>query len=117
MNKRKTVDGVKAPSLYLDSGYLNFDTIIDYRFPFTVIVGGRAIGKTFGILDYCIKNKKQFIYMRRSQSMVEQLSTDALNPIKSITDFQGKACGVKKQGKYISRLLVNENDAGIMVAL
>lgn len=124
MNKRQAKGkAANKAALYLKTGYLNYKYIIDYRYPFTVLVGGRAIGKTYGIIDHCIKNNIKFIYMRRNQAMIDQLSTDALNPIKPVCEDQGKVCGVKKQGKYITRLLAAEgdisagSDVGIMVAL
>lgn len=113
----------RSAGLYLKNGYLNYKTIIDRGCPFTVIVGGRGIGKSYGILQYCIKNKIKFIYMRRSQSMVDQLSTNALNPIKTVCDDMGIFCDIKKSGKYIAVMRVSDGEitddhaVGIMVAL
>lgn len=105
---------------YTKEGYIRYSAVINPRYPFTVIYGGRGVGKTYGILQYCIENKIPFIYMRHSQSMVEQLGTDALNPTKAVFNDLGENCSVKKSGKYIYRFVYGEkleNECGIMVAL
>ena len=56
--------------IYTKEGYIDFDALLKednsiYKF----IVGGRGIGKTFGILKYMIEHHIKFIFMRRTQKI------------------------------------------------
>ena len=75
--------------LYLQSGYLNMDHVMENRAVFSFIVGGRGIGKTFGSLKYVIENDIKFIYMRRTQTQVDMIKSDDLNPFVSLRTVLG----------------------------
>ena len=76
---------------YTKEGYLDFEQLLKadnstYKF----IVGGRGIGKTFGILKYMIEHKIKFIFMRRTQTQVDMIKSDELNPFKALYSVLGK---------------------------
>jgi len=75
--------------LYLDSGYLNMDFVFSQPAVYSFIVGGRAIGKTFGSLKYVIDNDIKFIYMRRTQMQVDMIRSDDLNPFNALRTVLG----------------------------
>ena len=68
--------------LYLESGYLNMEYIINLPVPFIFVLGGRGTGKTYGALKYLLDNDKRFIMMRRTQTQVDMIKDSAFNPFK-----------------------------------
>ena len=70
---------------YTEKGYIDFDRLLakDPQ-PYKFIVGARGIGKTFGILKYMIDHGMKFIYMRRTQTQVDLIKNDELNPFRSL---------------------------------
>lgn len=53
---------------------------------FNFIIGGRGIGKTYGLLEYMMKNGYNFIYLRRSNTEIKVCSREAGNPFKKLND-------------------------------
>lgn len=54
-------------NIYKPEGWLDADSIIQSPFIYQFIIGGRGIGKSYGVIDYFIKNNLKFIYLRRTQ--------------------------------------------------
>lgn len=75
--------------LYQPSGYLNCADILDkIPVPFVFITGGRGTGKTYGFLSEMILRNQKFIYMRRTQTEIDEIFNEQLSPFKSINrDF------------------------------
>ena len=75
---------------YTGEGYIDFDKLLEQdRNDFIFMVGARGIGKTFGVLKYMIDNGKKFIYMRRTQTQVDMIRSDELNPFNALTSVLG----------------------------
>lgn len=72
--------------LYLESGYLNMEYIINLPVPFIFVLGGRGTGKTYGALKYLLDNDKRFIMMRRTQTQVDMIKDSAFNPFNALPD-------------------------------
>ena len=88
--------------LYLDSGWVNAERLTASNAPFVIAVGGRGIGKTYGVIkDLLIKNEK-FIYLRRTQTQIEACKIDALSPFKPICDDLGIIVKSKPISKYVA---------------
>ena len=72
--------------MYYDkNGYIDFNALLkedDAVFKF--IVGGRGIGKTFGILKYMLDREIKFIFLRRTQTQVDLIKNDDMNPFKAL---------------------------------
>lgn len=99
-------------SLYLDSGYLNWEYINNLGVPFIFIVGGRGTGKTYGDLMNMYENKKKFMYMRRTQSQADIIKIDDFNPFKKLNDDNDWNVSAKNINKYVGGfydLQVDEN--------
>ena len=71
--------------MYLESGYINIDWIVSRETIFNVLIGARGIGKTYGALEYCIHNKINFLYLRRTQTQADVAGSPIYCPVKSIT--------------------------------
>lgn len=121
---------MKTQIRYLPSGYIDFeDLLASDPSAFKFIVGARGIGKTFGILKYMLDHDISFIFMRRTQTQVDMVRTDALNPFKSIEMTYGPEYQVviKSVSKNISAIyrtyeyegerVPDEDPIGYMLAL
>lgn len=70
--------------VYLENGFLNFKYIYESDIPFWFIIGGRAIGKTYGALDTGLELGRKIIYMRRTQSQTDLINRQEFCPYKAI---------------------------------
>lgn len=79
--------------LYLDSGYLNIagirESAMAQGLPFIFIVGGRGTGKTFGALENVYTTGERFMFMRRTQTQLEQISRQEYSPFKAVNEYTG----------------------------
>lgn len=71
-------------NLYLKSGYLNVEKTLSYKMPYVFIIGGRGTGKTYGFLEYLIKQKIKFILIRRTQKQADFIGSAETNPFKAV---------------------------------
>lgn len=69
---------------YDKSGYLNFRKVRDIGMPFTLIIGGRGSGKTYGALKTSIEDDKIFAFMRRKQTQLDIINKPEFSPIKPV---------------------------------
>ena len=76
-------------NLYLDNDYLDMGAVASAPYPFIIMVSARGGGKTYGILEYCIKEDIRFIYFRRTQRILDIITDPALQPFKKINDKNG----------------------------
>ena len=75
--------------LYLDSGYLNWDYILSKGMAFNFVIGGRGIGKTYGILKKLAETGEISMLLRRLQSQIDIITSDLYNPYKAINADMG----------------------------
>ena len=92
--------------LYIKEGpskdYIDMDYIIKQKYDFSKLVGGRGIGKTYGVLKYLKENNIKFVFMRNTTSQVETISVPELSPWKKLNEDLGWSVTTKKLSKYIS---------------
>ena len=82
--------------IYTSDGWVNWDYIIKQGSAFTMVVGARGVGKTYGLMKYCIEHNRKFIYLRRLKSQLEQCGTNSGNPFKKLNSDIG--CAIKPKG-------------------
>lgn len=82
--------------LYDEKGYFNFPAVRALGFPFTIVVGGRGTGKTFGGLKDVVETDTEFIYMRRTQTQLDAISTEQFSPFRKINKLLGWHIGSGK---------------------
>lgn len=90
--------------------YLNMDKIINLPYTFIFIVGGRGIGKTFGALDYVVRNNIKTILLRRTQSQLDIINKAEFAPIKPICDNIGYSYHVSPITKQSAGYYINEDN-------
>ena len=95
--------------IYNEYGWVNWEYLMNDPSIIKMVVGPRAVGKTYGIFKWCIENKKRFIYMRRLKTQLELCATEDGNPFKKVaTDMGILIIPIKKEGMILFKL--NEKD-------
>lgn len=82
---------MREKDLYLESGYLNIDAIMSTGKPFVFITGGRATGKTYGLLKWIKENNKKFIFLRRTETQTSVLGCNDFSPFGALNHDLGWA--------------------------
>lgn len=77
-------DGDQEMKLYTDQGYLDLDYVLSKKCPFTLVIGGRGTGKTYGSICYALDHEKQIAFIRRTQTQIDLLSKPDLNPFQAV---------------------------------
>lgn len=68
-------------------------------YPFNLITGGRGTGKTFGGLVDMVETGTEFIFMRRTQTQLDTISTEQFSPFRKINAVKGWHIGTGKLTK------------------
>ena len=92
--------------LFDEHGYLNMEWIFNNSQTYTFITGGRGIGKTFGRLKYVIDHEHPFIFMRRTQTQIDMIKNDKMNPFNALENVLGE------NYRFIVRK-INKNISGV----
>lgn len=71
--------------IYTKQGWVNWNWIIQDPATFIVMVGPRAVGKTYGVFDWAIDNHCKFIYVRRLKTQLDLCGKPAGNPFRKIS--------------------------------
>ena len=101
---------MKERDLFLKSGYLNVNAIMDCEYPFVFIIGARGIGKTYGILKYIKENGINSIIMRRTQVEVDIISNPAFHPYKKLCSDKGWSMTTKPVTKGVTGICEIHDD-------
>ena len=98
--------------VYDSNGWVNWDYLINQGSAFTMVVGARGVGKTYGLMKYCLDQGRKFIYLRRLKSQLDQCANNAGNPFKKLNSDLNR--NIKPKGTQ-GGVLFDEN--GEVVAL
>ena len=83
--------------LYLPSGYLNAEGVLDTPFTFIWCVGARAVGKTYGFSLWPflhLKAGEKFLLLRRTQTQVEAITAPGFSPFEVYNRDMGWDIGI-----------------------
>lgn len=85
--------------LYTGGGWVNIPAIARLNCWCFIIIGKRQVGKTYGTLKYELENKKRFLYLRRTTTEFDAITSDPdLNPFLPLKEV-GISADVVKSGK------------------
>ena len=98
-------------NLYTSDGWIDAAQIVESPCPFVLAIGGRGIGKTYGVLLELYNRSIPFIYMRRTQSQLDAVTIPALNPFNQINTDNGYNVVAEKMGKYTVGFYNGDTDA------
>ena len=71
-------------SFYDAAGYLDFRKVRGLGMPFTILLGGRATGKTYGALRTSVEDGVRFVFMRRKQTQLDMINKPEFSPIRPV---------------------------------
>ena len=104
--------------LYLESGFVNAKWINDLEYPFVFCLGGRGTGKTYGALDDAVAHHSgHFQLMRRTQTELDNISSDVNSPFKVLNTDKGYGITVKTHKNFAGIYDKEAKMIGQMVAL
>ena len=72
--------------MFTKEGYIDFKYIMKDASPFIFIVGGRGSGKTFGAIQYALRENRTFFFMRRTQTQIDLIKNDSFSPFKAVDE-------------------------------
>lgn len=75
--------------LYTSDGWLNVKHILSFGLTTHVIIGGRAVGKTYGVLYESVQENINTILMRRSQTQLDMIANADFSPYNVINEDMG----------------------------
>lgn len=70
--------------LYNKNGWVNWGYILDRQAAFTMVVGARGVGKTYGLMKELIIRNQPFIYLRRLKTQLDNCGKVTGNPFKRL---------------------------------
>ena len=70
--------------LYTKDGWINWPYLLDQKAVFTMVVGARGTGKTYGLMRLLVESGIKFIYLRRLKTQIDACSKAAGNPFKRL---------------------------------
>ena len=71
--------------IYTKQGWVNWNWIMEDPATFIVMVGPRAVGKTYGVFDWAIDNHCKFMSVRRLNTQLDRCGKPAGNPFRKIS--------------------------------
>lgn len=97
-------------SIFLENGYIDFDAIYHNGCPFTFVIGGRGVGKTYGALKYIYEQKIPTLYIRRTVTQCNIISSDEFNPFKPVLEDAGKLAVMRTIKSPLSACYAADSD-------
>lgn len=86
--------------LFLKSGYVDMRYCLNFKCPFTIVLGGRATGKTFGAQLTCIEDSKIYMLMRRTQAQADLISKPDFSPVNPVLEYLNRVPVIESATKY-----------------
>ena len=77
-----------AVNIYTKAGWLDWDKIVKIakNCPWICAIGHRQVGKTYGVIKWCIENNKTFLFVRRTKTQYDMIFKPETNPFKPLVD-------------------------------
>lgn len=102
--------------------YYDYQKILSYGGYISFIVGGRGFGKSYGAKKVCIddylKNKNQFVYLRRYKTELDTAVPEFFSDLISNDEYPNHVFTVKKSKKvstfYVQSKSIDENGKEIL---
>lgn len=105
--------------MYTIDGWIDYNKIDGYGKTVNILVGGRGIGKSYGLLKYLLYDNTyegKLFYLRRTNEEIEICCNSELNPFNELNRVFNRNIQFKKQGK-VYYIVEDENIIGIAGAL
>lgn len=96
--------------LYNDNGYANMHDIIALPTDFVLAIGGRGVGKTYGVLRDLLEQGHTFLYLRRTMAEVDLINKTEFSPIVQVGRDIGKPLVCDVLSKYVGGVAIPDQD-------
>lgn len=107
---------MQKENLYTNNGWVNAELLVTCPEPFVLAIGGRGIGKSYGVLNELYERQIPFIYMRRTQTQLDAIVIPPLNPYNQIATDRGLHIAAQKISKHTAGFYNTvENEKGEFV--
>ncbi len=73
----------------------------EYDVNFYMMIGARAIGKTYGIIEYCMEHNLRLLLIRRLQAQVDNIFTKMSSPATPVCDDKHILTSVEKMSSNL----------------
>lgn len=75
-------------NIYTKEGWLDWNKIVKLakNCPWITAVGMRQVGKTYGVIKWCIEHNKTFLFVRRTKTQYDMIFKPETNPFKPLVD-------------------------------
>lgn len=107
-------------NLYLPEGWFDAHKVLKvspYQFSKIIMVGGRGIGKSYGVLEeLTLNHPEKFFYIRTKQKEIDLMVDPDLNPFQKININRKTTLTMKKKQKEIS-MITHDVESNIPIAL
>ena len=106
----------KTPlDLYEGGGWINIPAVAHLGCWCNILIGKRQVGKTYGTLKFMLENNRHFLYLRRTTTEFDAITSDPdLNPFLPLKK-EGFDADVVKSGKVTYTIGKFEYDDGRML--
>lgn len=111
MKKNLNSNNLEIPTL--SSGYFNCWEMIQKNrehFNIFIIIGGRRLGKTYSVLNGVIEDKAQHMYVRRTDSDLEECLTMKKNPYRVLNKDKNIDIRLLAKGKETNIVLYEDDE-------
>lgn len=103
--------------LYTPEGWVNAARLTQSPAPFVIAVGGRGIGKTYGVLDQLLQIGEPFLYLRRTQVQIDACKVPELSPFNAVCRDRGVVVSTCTISKYVAGFQRVEGEEQHLIAL
>ena len=93
--------------LYLSSGYVNIEYCLNFKCPFTFIIGGRGTGKTFTSQLVCIQKNLTYMLLRRTQAQADLIAKPEFSPVNPVLEYLHRIPYIESATKYNGKIYSN----------
>lgn len=110
--------------------YFSIESLFKYCRAYNYVIGGRGTGKTYGSLKAMIEGGYKFVFMRRTQTQLEQVMSQKeikiddetsiradLSPFKKLEIDMGWTCKIERITRDSYAIIMNGKHVGYGVAL
>ena len=102
-------------NLYLESGYLDMQAIIESGYPFIFVPAARGTGKTYGSLKYHYQNHHKILLIRRTKDESDLQCSTETSAYKSVFDDLGiDSWKCEKSGGYGRVIMTDQEDPEVI---
>ena len=78
---------------------MDWERVLSRSYPYNFVIGGRGIGKTYGLLVEAIRRDWRYIYLRRTDVELELSVSPDANPYRKINTDLGMDYAIRGRGK------------------